>query len=42
LQPPASAGVTVLLRIHVTPDGRAYAYTFERAQSELYLVTGLH
>jgi hypothetical protein len=41
LQPVASSGVAFLLRLHVTPDGRSYAYTFERAQSQLYLVTGL-
>jgi len=30
-----------VLRIVMTPDNRAYAYTFVRAISSLYLVEGL-
>ena len=30
-----------ILRIVMTPDGRAYVYTFIRALSALYLVDGL-
>jgi hypothetical protein len=41
LTPPGASGATQLLRVHVTPDGRSYGYTFERAQSDLYLVSGL-
>jgi eukaryotic-like serine/threonine-protein kinase len=41
LEPASSSGVPLLARIHVTPDGQSYAYTFERTQSELYLVSGL-
>ena len=41
LVPPGASGATQLLRVQVTPDGRSYGYTFERAQSDLYLVSGL-
>jgi dipeptidyl aminopeptidase/acylaminoacyl peptidase len=41
LQPRSSPGATFLARIHVTPDGQSYGYTFKRAQSQLHLVTGL-
>jgi eukaryotic-like serine/threonine-protein kinase len=41
LQPPDPSGVTGILRIVMTPDASAYAYTFVRALSELYLVSGL-
>ena len=30
-----------ILRVVMTPDARAYAYTFVRALSALYLVDGL-
>jgi dipeptidyl aminopeptidase/acylaminoacyl peptidase len=39
--PPDPAGAVTILRIVVSPDGRAYAYTFVRALSSLYLVNGL-
>jgi hypothetical protein len=41
VQPPDPSGVTSILRIVMTPDASAYAYTFVRALSELYLVSGL-
>jgi len=41
LLPADPAGVRVIGNIHVTPDGRSYAYTYNRLLSELYLVTGL-
>jgi eukaryotic-like serine/threonine-protein kinase len=41
LLPPDPAGTIEILRIVMTPDARAYAYTFVRALSALYLVDGL-
>ena len=41
LAPPDPAGVVDILRIVMTPDARAYAYTFVRALSSLYMVEGL-
>jgi len=41
LLPPDPAGTMDILRIVMTPDARAYAYTFVRALSALYLVDGL-
>ena len=41
LGPADPAGVTGLGHVLVTPDGRAYAYNFRRALSDLYLVEGL-
>ena len=41
LLPPDPAGTMEILRIVMTPDARAYAYTFVRALSSLYLVDGL-
>ncbi len=41
LLPPDPAGTMDILRILMTPDAGAYAYTFVRALSALYLVDGL-
>ena len=41
LSPPDPAGAIQILRIVMTPDARAYAYTFVRALSSLYIVDGL-
>jgi hypothetical protein len=41
LLPPDSAGIMSVLRVVMTPDASAYAYTFVRALSALYLVDGL-
>ena len=41
LLPPDPAGTMDILRVVMTPDARAYAYTFVRALSALYLVDGL-
>ena len=41
LLPPDPAGASQVLRIVMTPDARAYAYTFVRALSSLYVVDGL-
>jgi serine/threonine protein kinase/Tol biopolymer transport system component len=35
------AGVRTPLRVSITPDGKYYAYSFERVLSNLYLVEGL-
>jgi hypothetical protein len=34
-------GVSTIGPIHVTPDGKAYAYGFHRTLGDLYLVEGL-
>jgi len=41
LLPPDPAGMMEILRVVMTPDGRAYAYTFVRALSSLYIVDGI-
>jgi hypothetical protein len=41
LLPPDPAGTMDILRVVMTPDARAYAYTFVRALSALYLVDGI-
>jgi hypothetical protein len=41
LLPPDPAGTMEILRTVMTPDARAYVYTFVRALSALYLVDGL-
>jgi len=41
LLPPDPAGVTTILCVVMTPDGRSYAYSFVRALSSLYLVESL-
>jgi eukaryotic-like serine/threonine-protein kinase len=41
LAPADPAGVSWMLRLMLTRDGRSYAYGFHRALSELYLVEGL-
>ena len=41
LGPTDRAGVSLINYALITPDGRSYAYTFERSQTDLYLVTGL-
>ncbi len=37
---PAS-GVTAVFNVHVTPDESAWAYTYDRTISDLYVVEGL-
>jgi hypothetical protein len=39
--PPDLAGVLWIGPVLITPDGSAYAYTFSRSLSDLYLVKGL-
>jgi hypothetical protein len=41
LLPPDPAGTMEILRTVMTPDGRAYVYTFVRALSAVYVVDGL-
>ena len=41
LLPPDPAGTMEILRTVMTPDARAYVYTFIRALSALYVVDGL-
>ena len=39
--PPDSAGVYSIVEFVMTPDAKAYAYSYTRLLSELYLVKGL-
>ncbi|HEY7114367.1 MAG TPA: protein kinase [Thermoanaerobaculia bacterium] len=41
LMPGDSAGVTTIGAIRITPDGKAYAYSFLRNLADLYVVEGL-
>ena len=40
LLPSDQVGVTTVMTVRMTPDGKSYAYTSERALSELFLVSG--
>jgi len=35
------AGVTAVVNMRNTPDGKAYAYSYNRELSDLYLVAGV-
>jgi DNA-binding winged helix-turn-helix (wHTH) protein len=41
IAPADRSGVVGINQVLVTPDGRAYAYTFSRLLSDLYVLTGL-
>jgi eukaryotic-like serine/threonine-protein kinase len=41
LMPPDPAGVYLITQFRITPSGSAYAYTYARLLSQLYLVRGL-
>ena len=41
LSPPDTAGVTDVLALAVTPDGKSYAYSYTRNLADLYVVEGL-
>ena len=41
LSPGDPLGLASIRSVRVTPDGKSYAYTYERALSELYLVEGV-
>jgi hypothetical protein len=42
LVPSDSGGVYSIWNIHITPDGRTYAYSYRRTLSRLYVAEGLH
>src|SRR5207249_11892165 len=41
LMPSEPAGVSMTNFVALTPDGKSYAFTYERTLSDLYLVEGL-
>ena len=41
LSPFDPAGLSVILNIAITPDGKSYAYDYGQVLSDLYLVEGL-
>jgi Tol biopolymer transport system component/tRNA A-37 threonylcarbamoyl transferase component Bud32 len=41
LEPPDSAGVYSIIEVQITPSGHAYAYTYPRLLSQLYVAKGL-
>ena len=41
LAPNDSAGVTAIVNVRMTPDGKSYAYSFDRELSDLFLVDGV-
>jgi hypothetical protein len=41
LMPPDPAGVHLITEFATTPSGHAYAYTYTRQSSHLYLATGI-
>ncbi len=41
LAPSDSAGVTAIVNVRMTPDGKSYAYSFSRELSDLFLVEGV-
>ena len=41
IQPQDPAGILSVTRVRMTPDGRAYAYTFSRILSDLFVAKGL-
>ncbi|MGE5834477.1 MAG: TolB family protein, partial [Acidobacteriota bacterium] len=41
LSPPDTAGVYSIIEFQITPSGNAYAYSYTRLLSQLYLVRGL-
>ena len=41
LAPEDSVGLSRIRNVKVAPDGKSYAYTYERSLSELYLVEGV-
>jgi hypothetical protein len=40
LAPSDVAGVTTIVNVHMTADGKTYAYSFSRELSDLFLVDG--
>jgi Tol biopolymer transport system component len=41
LAPNDAAGVTAIVNVRITPDGKSYAYSFDRELSDLFLVDGV-
>ncbi len=41
LNPPDPAGINFIRTLHISADGRAYAYNYNCLLSDLYLVDGL-
>jgi eukaryotic-like serine/threonine-protein kinase len=41
LAPNDPAGVTAIVNVRITPDGKSYAYSFDRELSDLFLVDGV-
>lgn len=41
IAPGDRVGLSAIVTVRVTPDGKSYAYTYERVLSELYLVSGV-
>jgi serine/threonine protein kinase/Tol biopolymer transport system component len=41
LMPPDPAGIVEIVSVHLTPDAAAYAYSYHRILSDLFLVEGL-
>ena len=41
LAPLDRVGLSAIVTVRATPDGKSYAYTYERVLSELYLVSGV-
>jgi len=41
LQPPDINGVTSMGPVQITPDGKYYAYGYDRILAEMYLIEGL-
>lgn len=41
IRPDDQAGILDVMPVHITPDGKSYAYGYRRLLSDLYIVTGL-
>ena len=41
IRPDDPAGILDIMPVHITPDGKTYAYGYRRQLSDLYVVTGL-
>ncbi len=41
IRPDDPAGILDIMPVHITPDGKSYAYGYRRLLSDLYIVTGL-
>jgi eukaryotic-like serine/threonine-protein kinase len=42
LSPADPAGILEIFQVHMTPDQKTFVYGYDRYQSELYIVDGLH